>query len=330
MEENKKIEDSWITYLAGESDDKPDKDMLDSEAFKELQKTWELTGTTYGYRNSNPDKIWSELNEQIDAKAKVFELKRFGLFRYAAIFVALVALGSVTFLLTRTPNTVQEQLVTPFLEMKKIQTTANPSAFTTIILPDGSSVKINAKSILQYPVQFTGNIRKVILSGEAYFDIIHDAAHPFVVEINNVQVEDLGTSFNISAYPNKRVEVNVISGSVRLSDRNQKESAILIAGSNGKILKGNGNIIVTNELTPNCLSWITRELSFHHTPLAMVFEQLENIYHVHIETADPKIGEIPYTANFEKFQLEDIVNIIARTHHLSVTKRAEGFVFAQK
>ena len=78
------------------------------------------------------------------------------------------------------------------------------------------------------------------------------------------------------------------------------------------------------------MAWITRELTFHHTPLSTVFEELENIYHVKIEIADPKIAGISYTANFEKFQIEDIVNVIAKTHHLSVMKQADGFLFASK
>jgi ferric-dicitrate binding protein FerR (iron transport regulator) len=95
-------------------------------------------------------------------------------------------------------------------------------------------------------------------------------------------------------------------------------------------LTKNGSIKANNRLTPNYLSWITREVSFHHTPLATVFEELENVYHVRIEFNDPAIANIPYTANFEKFQLEDIVNIIAKTHHLAITKVADGFVFALK
>ncbi len=190
-------------------------------------------------------------------------------------------------------------------------------------------VKMNASSILQYPKQFSTADRRVKLSGEAYFEVIHDASRPFVVELDHAIVEDLGTSFNISAYPGRgQVEVNVTSGSVRIQNKNQKEEAILPAGSNGKILRENGEILVSNKLSPNYLSWITKEISFHHTPLSTVFAELENIYHVRIEFSDPKIANIPYTANFEKFQLEDIVNVIAKTHHLSVTKRANGFVFA--
>ncbi len=331
MEENKNIEDTWVAWMTGESANKPEYGATDQETFRELEQTWDLAGTAYAHQNSNPDKAWSILSREINTETRVVKLKRFNYLRYAAIFVALFALGTVTLLLTRSHNTVEEMYVSAGPVIKTIQTVAKPALFTTVILPDGSTVKINANSTLKYPDKFAASDRIVQLSGEAYFEVIHDSAHPFVVEINNIRVEDIGTSFNISAYPGRnQVEVNVTAGSVRLVDNNRNESAIIAAGSNGKFMTENGQILVSNELTPNFMAWITKELTFHRTPLSTVFDELENIYHVRIEIADPKISNISYTANFEKFQLDDIVNIIARTHHLTVVKQADGYIFASR
>lgn len=331
MAEYKKTEEEYVAYIVGEPGVKPEPETVKEKTFRELEQTWELAGTAYSFRNSNPDKAWLKLSKEIGVETKVVGQKRFSYLRYAAIFVALVALGSITLLLTRNQNNTPKQLVAAIPEMKSVHTGSNPASFTTVKLPDGSTVKMNANSTLQYPEQFSSASRKVKLSGEAYFEVIHDASHPFVVEINNIVVEDLGTSFNISAYPGKeQVEVNVTTGSVRLRDKNQNEGTILTEGSSGKLQTVNGKILVSNKLSPNYLSWITKEVTFHHTPLSTVFEELENIYHVRIEFTDPKIANISYTANFEKFQLEDIVNVIAKTHHLSVSKQADGFVFASK
>jgi len=331
MEEKREINDSWVAYLTGESVEKPEQEVLDSETFRELDKAWDLAGTAYCYKNSDPDKAWTKLSGQINTDAKVINLKRFTLLKYAAIFIALFALGSLTFMLMRTTPVAHEQFASVGEKLKTVQTDLKPATFTTIILPDGSTVKINANSRLEYPEKFTGTDRRVKLSGEAFFDVIHDASHPFLVEINNVEVEDIGTSFNISAYPGKaQYVVNVVSGSVRLSDKNQNETTILTAGTSGKFVTETRKISASNELTPNFLSWITKELSFRHTPLSLVFEELQNIYHIPIVIADPEIATISYTANFEKFQIEDIVNVIATTHHLSVKKQADGFVFSLK
>ncbi len=327
-----KIEERFVSYLAGESDIKDEKGFPVNDELRELEKTWDLAGSAYTYSKSDSDMAWSRLNESLSADAKIVPLKRFNLLRYAAIFVALVALGSITFMLTNRPAKKVEELSSLSAPgMKTVQTVANPSEITSIVLPDGTNVKMNANSTLQYPDQFAVGSRKVKLSGEAYFEVVHDAANPFIVELTNLEVEDLGTSFMISAYPGKdRVEVNVTSGSVRLREKNQKEEALLVAGWNGKYNSEIGKIEVTNELDTNYLSWITREVSFHHTPLSTVFEELENVYHVKIAFTDPAIADIPYTANFEKFDLGDIVKIIAQTHHLSVKKEGDGFVFSLK
>ncbi|MEK7720113.1 MAG: FecR domain-containing protein, partial [Bacteroidota bacterium] len=198
MEDNK-IEKRFVSYLAGESDINDEKGFPVNEEFRELEKTWDLAGSAYCYRNSDPDMAWSKLNEALSVEAKIVPLKRFNLLRYAAVFVALVALGSITYMLTNRPaKNIEELTALAAPGMKTVQTVANPSELTTVVLPDGTTVKMNASSTLQYPAQFAAGSRKVKLSGEAYFEVVHDAASPFIVELNNMEVEDLGTSFMIT------------------------------------------------------------------------------------------------------------------------------------
>jgi transmembrane sensor len=331
MKKDEDIEEKIVSYLTGESAVEAEQVIHDNKNFRELDQPWELAGTAYSYCNSNPDKAWAKLSAKMGPAVGVAPPRRFRLLRYAAIFFALATIGSLSYLLINQPKggLVQHSVALP--KMKIIQTGSNPAEPSIVVLPDGSTVKLNASSTLQYPEQFAASDRRVELIGEAFFEVRHESAHPFIVEVNNVQIEDLGTSFNISAYPgHEKVEVNVASGSVRFTNTAKNEAAVLYAGSRGKYLKQSGTIEVVNELSVNYLSWITKELSFHHTPLASVFEQLENIYHVKVVYADPKIANIPYTANFDKFQLGDIVNVIARTHHLSVIKNTDGYVFAIK
>jgi transmembrane sensor len=330
MREEKEINDSWVSLLTGETVEIPEKDLTEDSTFRDLQKTWDLAGTAYSYRRADTDKAWSKISEKISEPA-ISRVKRLNFLRYAAIFVALFTVGSILFLLTRNPDKIEQQLTSAEPSIKSIRTDANPALLTTITLPDGTTVTLNAQSEIKYPEKFSASERIVKLSGEAYFDVVHDAAHPFVVETGEVRVEDLGTSFNVSAYPGRnQVEVNVTSGSVRLRDRLNRESTIIPAGSRGKYSNRDGNMLVSGELSPNFRSWITKELAFRHTPLSEVFEQLENIYHVPIEFSDQSIAGIAYTANFDKFELDDIVDVIAKTHHLSVTKEEGRIIFASR
>jgi transmembrane sensor len=91
-----------------------------------------------------------------------------------------------------------------------------------ILLSDGTKVILNAGSSLVFPELFTGESREVFLYGEAFFDVKHDSDHPFVVNVNNLRITDLGTSFNISAYPSDgRIETLLTEG--KLSIRNNNE-----------------------------------------------------------------------------------------------------------
>jgi len=69
-----------------------------------------------------------------------------------------------------------------------------------LILPDGTKSWLNSASSLKFPTVFTGNQRKVELSGEAYFEVTKNTAKPFLVKVDNLQVKVLGTHFNIMAY----------------------------------------------------------------------------------------------------------------------------------
>lgn len=91
-----------------------------------------------------------------------------------------------------------------------------------ITLPDKSSVWLNNETHLKYSSDFSAGNRVVELSGEAYFDIQHDAKHPFIVKIGDQRIKVLGTKFSVNAYPDDRlVETSLISGSVEF-DSNQK------------------------------------------------------------------------------------------------------------
>lgn len=329
MREENEIRDSWASYLSGEAEETPGREILEDDAFREIEQIWELTGTSYSYRKTDTDEAWNVISQKM-SQPESLSLKKYALLRYAAIFLALFSIGSLLFFLTRKGELRKEQSMVSATGFQTIQTEAKPVSYSTVVLPDGSTVKLNASTRLQYPEKFTGKERIVRLSGEAYFEILHDDSHPFVVETNHARIEDLGTSFNICAYPGQeKIEVNVTTGSVRLSDRDLKVSSVLVAGTSGKIISRTGKIETSGTLTPNFLAWITREISFKHTPLSQVFEVLQDIYHVPIEFSDPSIAGISYTANFDKFELEEILGVIAKTHHLSVNKKPEGYIFAR-
>jgi transmembrane sensor len=96
--------------------------------------------------------------------------------------------------------------------------------FYQLILPDGSKAWINSSSSIRYPTRFTGNERRVSVTGETYFEVAKDALHPFIVSVNGTDVTDLGTAFNINAYPEEDgLKVTLTEGIIKVSHANKQQ-----------------------------------------------------------------------------------------------------------
>jgi ferric-dicitrate binding protein FerR (iron transport regulator) len=241
----------------------------------------------------------------------------------------VLGIAFATYKIVKTPGKQLEGSV----QMAVAETEAHPANFTVITLPDGSTVKMNASTKIEYPEHFAADVRKVKLSGEAFFEVTRDTAHPFIIETKNASVEVLGTSFNVSAYPEAGlVEVNVKTGKVKLTQHTTgntaSKSAILPAGERGWLKISDGEMGQEKILSPNYSAWISKEMVFQRTPLAEAFAVLENTYHVKIRMENPEIGRMPYTANFANLKLDYIVEVIARTHNLKVVRNDREIIFA--
>ncbi len=101
-----------------------------------------------------------------------------------------------------------------------LNTLYNPrgSRVISLTLSDGSQVWLNAESSITYPTAFAGNERKVVLTGEAYFEVVHNAKRPFRVKTNRQLIEDIGTAFNVNAYSDdEETKTTLIEGSVSVN-----------------------------------------------------------------------------------------------------------------
>ena len=102
--------------------------------------------------------------------------------------------------------------------------TAKEGSVSQFTLPDSTKVWLNSGSSLRFPYSFSTDKREVRLSGEAYFEVIHNKKLPFVIEANKLEVKVLGTILNVINYDGQKAEVILISGKVSLNLRNGTES----------------------------------------------------------------------------------------------------------
>jgi ferric-dicitrate binding protein FerR (iron transport regulator) len=113
------------------------------------------------------------------------------------------------------------------LKMKTIS--ASPGSKNHFMLPDGSRVWLNAGTTLTYPATFyDDSVRRVTLSGEAFFEITHDENHPFVIHTERMDIRDIGTAFNVKAYPGEQIaEATLIEGSIEVKLKKSDHYTVL-------------------------------------------------------------------------------------------------------
>jgi transmembrane sensor len=148
----------------------------------------------------------------------------FKFFMKAAAVFLLIFASTVLFLTSPIEHDVDSSVSV----VTKIEKHSLPGQKLTLRLPDGTSVKLNSGSRLISPEHFQGDTRKVYLEGEAFFEVAKDSLHPFVVETNNIDVQVLGTSFNVRSYPDEeKVSVAVLTGKVRVSNVDDKQQVLM-------------------------------------------------------------------------------------------------------
>ena len=170
-----------------------------------------------------------------------------------------------------------------YTEVSTQQMTAISTSFgekKLVKLPDGSRIMLNACSTLHYPESFEGDVRKVQLKGQAFFEIARDEEKPFMVEAGKLHVQVLGTEFDVKSYSDDElVSVEVKSGKVEVTLpeatlRLTKSEQILVNTVSGDFNKKKGNKEVA--------SWRKGSLCFNSTPIRDVARELERIYNCHI------------------------------------------------
>lgn len=181
-------------------------------------------------------------------------------------------------------------------------------------LADGTRIVLGPASTLRYPADFGAGSRDVELTGEAYFEVTHDAAHPFRVRAGHAQAEDIGTAFGVRAYPEDSVvRVAVRDGSVALgaATRGATARAVLTPGQLGTLARGKTAAVVTRVNVDASLAWMNGRLAFDETPLGEVLTQLGRWYDAPFRLADPSLASRTLTASFSTESLDDVLSALA-------------------
>lgn len=169
----------------------------------------------------------------------------------------------------------------------------------TVILADGTMVHLNAGSKLIYPVRFTGKRRIVTLEGEAYFNVVKDEEHPFVVRTHLGEVLVLGTEFNVNAYADASVcYTTLVRGKVSFSAPS-KEPVTLLPGEQA-VVSANRVEKRTVELE-EYVGWVNGLYTFNNRSLGEIMQTFERWYDIQVHYSTPALSEMTYSGSLKRY-----------------------------
>jgi ferric-dicitrate binding protein FerR (iron transport regulator) len=198
-----------------------------------------------------------------------------------------------------------------------------------VILPDGTKVILNAGSRLAYPDVFAGTSREIYLNGEAYFEVKHDSKRPFVVQVNDLRIKDLGTRFNVSAYSSDaRIETVLTEGKVSIKQNNSglfNLATELVPGQLASFNKQSGQISIKKVDVDDYVMWTQGLMRFETVDLSQIIKKLERYYNIRFEYNDPMLGTVRISGKLElKEDKKEVLERIARTASVKIIENGDG------
>jgi ferric-dicitrate binding protein FerR (iron transport regulator) len=247
--------------------------------------------------------VWLDQNRK-EVQRRIVRRRRFtqGL-KVAASLLAIIGLSGVLHL-SGIFNTTQEW---------KTVTAAN-GEIKEFYLSDSSRIYLAPSSTLKFPVKFSKDCRQVQLNGEAYFEVKKDTERKFIVKTSFSEVNVLGTSFNVRAYPNERYEETLlVEGVVSLTHLDEKKNKIhqpYILEPFEKVKYNKEDNTTERKIidSKNKPVWMNHRIAFYNQSLSFVAKELERFHNVTIVIVDEGVGKIKINGEFNNESLEEILN----------------------
>ena len=205
----------------------------------------------------------------------------------------------------------------PFHNTGKLMLSTQKGERTSVVLPDGSKVWLNADSRLFYPSDYGEKSRNIEIEGEAYFEVAKNKELPFRVTSGDIVTEALGTKFIVSAYPDRlEIKSSLVEGSVRISSGNVQK--VLTAGQQLVYHKKQSQLRLRAFDVNSELAWKNNQLTFRLMPFCDVISVLEKWYDVEIEFDPDHFKSETLTVRFKEYEtLETILQVLAKTNSFS-------------
>lgn len=193
----------------------------------------------------------------------------------------------------------------------------------SLLLSDGTKIYLNAMSSLRFPVRFTGDVRQVELTGEAYFEVAKKE-QPFIVKVNNMEVEVLGTRFNISAYPEEDYQTTLVSGSVKVYAQDRQASYKLNPSEQAVFNSQTDKIDIREVDVSLYTSWIEGKIYFKDQRLEDIMKSLSRWYDMEVVYENEKVKNLRFGCNVDRYEdISPFLELLEKTGKVKITKEGK-------
>jgi len=250
----------------------------------------------------------SSINKKIGLRQKRTWVVRFQ--RVAAIILLLLFIGSAAYNFVLKKNMPLQSSAWHTIETL-------PGQKAILDLPDGTRVWLNSETSIVYPSVFSKKSREVKLIGEAYFDVAKMPGKPFLVDMGDLEIDVLGTKFNIANYVNENeASIFLESGSIQLhsiSGDTERTLYRMEPGERAQYNKEKRELVIGTGYSDICLAWMDGKIIFRDVPMEKVVQSLDRWFNADIRIVDPELKDYTYTATFQHESLEQVLDLLSRS-----------------
>lgn len=201
-------------------------------------------------------------------------------------------------------------------------------------LSDGTTVWLNSESKLSFPTQFASNIREVELEGEAYFEVAKNKNAPFIVKTNQMNVEVLGTSFNVSAYQDEdEMKATLVEGSVKVIANYGITEAKIIKPNEQVVFNANSNQMNVTTVDARMFGrWREGVFAFEEDNLDEIMRKLARWYQIRVFFQDDEARHFQFSGKLPRFEsCNELLKMIEKTTNVTFeVKNNENIIVRTK
>lgn len=277
----------------------------EQEIFYQVKSLWLRTSVykTTTDVNSEFDELWTKIRKDSHRSQSLYHR----LVQYAAIIIFLIGIGSlIGYYLAYDPAR----------NLSEIQHYSSMKGSVSMVeFGDGTKVWLNSDSKMNYRFDKKGKKRLAELSGEAYFEVAHSDDFPFLVKTGKITIRDLGTTFNVKAYPDDQyIETSLIEGRVDILNEKHKSMLELKPGEKATYYPEQSKI-ETGTLELNVLSaWREGKFIVRDQKLSDIFKEISRWYDVRFKFERESLQDLRFTGNIKKStSLQNILNMLKLT-----------------